>query len=173
MISPMIACSRWPPASTTITSPGAARSIAVCTIRLSPGATFTVSAGPASVPTRCIGRSSALPAPCSRLMLSERSDAWSSASAATSAGDGRGGLGRMRNPAGISAFPFDLNLGSLGEVAVDARHALDLPLGGEALVEAFRAEAAHHLGPRREPVLPARHAARLGFRVVAREVGAD
>src|SRR5512134_1532072 len=172
MISPMIACSRWPPASTTITSPGAARSIALWTMRLSPGATLTVNAGPASVPPRCIGRRTALPAPCRRLMVSDRSDACSSASDATSAGDGRGGLGRMRNPAGMSGLALDLDLGRLGELAVDARHALDLALRREPLVEALRAEAAHHLGPRREPVLPARDAAGLGLGVVAREVGA-
>ena len=47
MISPMIALVRSPPASTTITSPGSARSSALCTIRLSPGRVFTVNAGPA------------------------------------------------------------------------------------------------------------------------------
>src|SRR5262249_47315959 len=41
------------------------------------------------------------------------------------------------------------------ELAGDARHGLDLPARGEALVEAFGAEIALEVGPRREALLPA------------------
>src|SRR6202008_3566057 len=50
-----------------------------------------------------------------------------------------------------------------GEILVDARDALDLALGGEALVEAFLAELARHLRPGAEAPFPARHAPGLGL----------
>jgi hypothetical protein len=60
--SPMMAWSLKPPASTTITSPAWAVSIALCTSRLSPGAVRTVNAGPQSFAPLCIGRSCGPPA---------------------------------------------------------------------------------------------------------------
>ena len=62
MISPMMALTSTPPASTTMTSPGWAMSMALWTIRLSPGLVLTVSAGPPSQPPPCIGRSRLVPA---------------------------------------------------------------------------------------------------------------
>jgi hypothetical protein len=58
----MMAWSLKPPASTTITSPAWAVSIALCTSRLSPGAVRTVNAGPQSFAPLCIGRSCGPPA---------------------------------------------------------------------------------------------------------------
>src|SRR5262245_30912230 len=60
-----------------------------------------------------------------------------------------------------------------GEVAVDARDALDLALGGEPLVEALDAEALGQIGPRGEPLGPAPDAVVLGVGVDGGEVGAD
>src|SRR5512133_582013 len=97
MMSPMMAVVTTPPASTTMTSPGAAMSMALCTIRLSPGVTFTVRAGPQSFPPLCIGRSAAPPA-TRRFMLSERCAVTIAASALTSFLAGRAGMGRMRKP---------------------------------------------------------------------------
>ena len=57
----MMALVRSPPASMTRTSPVAARFRAAWTIRLSPGAVFTVSATPASTPPAWSGRSLAPP----------------------------------------------------------------------------------------------------------------
>src|SRR5687768_4771755 len=62
MRSPMSELVRSPPASTTITSPFTARLSAMCTIRLSPGAVRTVSAGPAIAPPAWYGRRRAPPA---------------------------------------------------------------------------------------------------------------
>src|SRR6185436_4743751 len=67
---------------------------------------------------------------------------------------------------------LDLDAGGAREVLVDARHALDLAFGGEALVEAFLAELACHFRPRPEALLPALHAAGFRLGVVARQVGA-
>src|SRR5262245_47601584 len=71
---------------------------------------------------------------------------------------------------GLLAGCFDSR--SAGEVAMDARHPLHLALGGEALVEAFVAELAGHLGPGAEALLPAADAPGFRLGVVAREVGA-
>src|SRR3954471_1835277 len=48
---------------------------------------------------------------------------------------------------------LELDAGGAREVLVDARHALDLALGGEALVEAFLAELARHFRPGPEALL--------------------
>jgi len=60
--SPISELVRSPPPSTTMTSPGSAISIALCTMRLSPGLVLTVKAGPASGPALWIGRSDGPPA---------------------------------------------------------------------------------------------------------------
>ena len=85
MISPMIALLRSPPASTTITSPGSARSSALWTRRLSPGRVFTVKAGPAITPPACIGRMRGPPAG-SRAMTSLTLATGNTRKRATSAG---------------------------------------------------------------------------------------
>src|SRR3954454_11994817 len=65
-----------------------------------------------------------------------------------------------------------VDAGGFREVAVDARHALDLALGGKALVEPFLAELLRHFRPRREAALPAGEAAGFRLGVLARDVGA-
>src|SRR6185503_6398443 len=62
MRSPMSEFVNSPPASTTMMSPCSAMLSAQCTIRLSPGAVRTVSAGPAIAPPEWYGRSRAPPA---------------------------------------------------------------------------------------------------------------
>ena len=101
MISPMIACAVAPPASTTITSPGWAISIALCTIRLSPAGTRTVSATPSNWPFLCQGRSAAS-LPASRDMLSERCAQTTPLNFETSVRGGRGGRGWMQKPIGMA-----------------------------------------------------------------------
>src|SRR5581483_1890521 len=59
------------------------------------------------------------------------------------------------------------------ELPVDQRHALDLALRREALVEALRAELAHDPAPRREALLPPPHATVGRVGVGAGEVGRD
>src|SRR5678815_6157491 len=71
----------------------------------------------------------------------------------------------------VSAL-LGLDAGGAREVLVDARHALDLALGGEALVEAFLAELARHFRPGPEALLPALQAAGFRLGIVAREIGA-
>src|SRR5215831_7053985 len=104
--SPMMAWSLNPPASTTITSPGAAVSIALCTSRLSPGAVRTVNAGPHSLVPSCIGRSCGPPA-YRRSMLSERCGVTICASSAMSFLSGRLGMGRMRKPIAVMVPVLD------------------------------------------------------------------
>src|SRR5580765_123255 len=98
--SPMIALSLTPPASTTMTSPGSAVSIALCTSRLSPGEVRTVNAGPHSLVPSCMGRSCAPPA-YRRSILSDRWGVTILASSATSFLSGRVGTGRMRKPMAV------------------------------------------------------------------------
>src|SRR5687767_3222565 len=71
-----------------------------------------------------------------------------------------------------AAARLDLDVGHLGEVAVQPRDALDLALGGKALVEAFHAELAHALGPGGEAFLPALLAPVGGLGIGPRQVGA-
>src|SRR4051812_25749676 len=104
--SPMIALSLTPPASTTMTSPGSAVSIALCTSRLSPGEVRTVNAGPQSFEPSCMGRSWAPPA-YRRSMLSERCGVTIFASSATSRLSGRLATGRMRKPILAMAVSLD------------------------------------------------------------------
>src|SRR6185436_20259703 len=71
----------------------------------------------------------------------------------------------------VSAL-LGLDAGGAREVLVDARYALDLAFGGEALVEAFLAELARHFRPGPEALLPALQAPGFRLGVVARQVGA-
>src|SRR6185295_17301810 len=77
---------------------------------------------------------------------------------------------RRRSAALLARLGAGLDVRNLREVAVYARDALDLALGGEALVEAFRAEIAHVILPRGEALLPAVDAALGWVGVGAREV---
>src|SRR2546430_14007986 len=58
------------------------------------------------------------------------------------------------------------------QVAVHARDAFDLALGGEALVEALLPELARHFSPGGKALLPSGDAAGFRLGVLAREVGA-
>src|SRR5262245_59691415 len=66
-----------------------------------------------------------------------------------------------------------LDAGRPHELLLHAVDALDLALGGEALVEALDAELAHHLRPRGDAADPALHAPLDGLRVVARQLEGD
>src|SRR4029077_7102191 len=127
--APMRAASLTPPASTTITSPGAAVSIALWTSKLSPGAVRTVNAGPQSLAPLCMGRSCGPPA-YRRSMLSERCGVTICASSARSFLSARLGMGRMRKPMAVMVPVLD-------ELDGDAAQRAEVAVQGVALLREY------------------------------------
>src|SRR3954454_20240274 len=156
---PSTARSTCPPAATTSTSPGRARSRALCTTRLSPGRVRTVRAGPA---TTCPGikplTGSRPGAPAHRPDTSDTSELASVSRRRTTSGSGRGFAGCTRQSLTITFLPsgnrsdergnaeFGRQLVEVGRHRRGQSYALALrPVGGR-LLDLARQE--HLIDPR-------------------------